>query len=117
MASHLSVENFNTFAGPQLEIATPWETGVCFLPECGRDFEPARPWQIYCCRACEQRGVAEFRKWGHRLAMSSLVHRMGKYEREDQGLRALSRAARRHVGAVQSAWVEDRRERAEGRPG
>ncbi|MFW2541516.1 hypothetical protein ACN2XU_02660 [Primorskyibacter sp. 2E107] len=57
-------------------------------------------------------GEAELRRWGHRMALSALVWRMGKYERQDDGLRDLAASARRHVGLVQSAWLSDRRARA-----
>lgn len=112
---HLVPEDFKTFAHCELAAFSPWREGVCFLPECGRAFEPRRAWQIYCCAACERAGTAEMRRWGHRFALPLLVWRMGKYERHDEGLRDLARAARRHVGAVQSAWMADRQARFEGR--
>jgi len=93
-------------------VAAPWQAGICFLPECGRRFEATRRWQIYCCKECERAGTAELRKWGHRLALSALTWRMGKYEQEDQSICNLTRAARRHVTHVQSAWLADRKARA-----
>lgn len=108
-------EDFRTFAHQELSLITPWRDGVCFLPECGRAFVPSRGWQIYCCEACKRAGVGELRKWGHKLALSALVWRMGKYERESEPLRDLTRAARRHVTHIQSAWLTDRRARAGGR--
>lgn len=115
VARHFEPEDFRTFAHCELEVATPWRNGICFLPECGREFTPSRPWQIYCCSACERKGSAELRKWGHRMALSALIWRMGKYEKEDTGLRDLTRAARRHVTQVQSAWFYDRAARASSR--
>lgn len=112
MARHFVPEDLRSFAHAELAVATPWERGVCFRPECGRVFQPRRDWQIYCCTACERAGVAELRKWGHRLALSALVWRMGKYEVADDGVRALTRAARNHVTHVQTAWLSDRRARA-----
>lgn len=113
VARHNLPESFRVFADRELQRATPWRRGVCFLPECGRAFEPSRDWQMYCCHACERAGVAELRRWGHRLAFSELVHRLGKYETRDAGLRDLSRAARRHISHVQTLWIQDRRDRAE----
>ena len=80
VARHFVPDDFRTFAQSELSVSAPWERGVCFLPECGRVFAPRRDWQIYCCSACERAGVAELRRWGHRLALSSLVWRIGKYE-------------------------------------
>lgn len=109
---HFVPERFSTYAQPQLATCPPWVSGVCFNPGCGRGFQPSRDWQIYCCPACERVGTAELRAWGHRMALPLLVWRSGKYERADAGLRDLSRAARRYVGHVQSAWVADRAARA-----
>lgn len=109
---HFTPEDFRTFAHVELAAFSPFGAGICFLPECGRRFTPRREWQIYCCTACERAGTAELRKWGHRMALSALIWRMGKYEKHDAGLRDLSRAARRHVGHVQSAWLSDRVARA-----
>ncbi|MCG7625558.1 hypothetical protein [Epibacterium sp. Ofav1-8] len=109
---HLKVEDLRSFATVELAVATPWQAGVCFLPECGRRFQPARDWQMYCCTECERAGTAEMRKWGHRMALSALTWRMGKYEKHDTAIRDLTRAARRHVTHVQSAWLSDRQSRA-----
>lgn len=109
---HNVPEDFRTFAHGEFSVSTPWSAGVCFHPECGAVFEPRRNWQIYCCTQCERAGTAELRKWGHRMALSSLIWRMGKYEQHDAGIRDLTRAARRHVTYVQSAWLSDRQARA-----
>lgn len=108
VARHTQPEDFRTFAHRELDQSTPWRCGICFRPECGAEFTPARSWQIYCSTACERAGTAELRKWGHRMAFSALIYRMGKYERADAGVIDLTRAARRHVGYVQSAWLSDR---------
>lgn len=111
VSRHTPPEDFRTFAYGELSEFTPWQVGICFRPECGRMFEPRRSWQIYCCTDCERAGTAELRKWGHRMALSALIWRIGKYEQHDAGIRDLTRAARRHVTHVQSAWLEDRRAR------
>lgn len=111
VARHNPPEDFRTFVHQELVVSTPWEPGVCFQPECGRRFEPRRDWQIYCCTACERAGTAELRKWGHRMALSALVWRIGKHETQDVGVRDLTKAARRHFTQVQSAWWADRRAR------
>lgn len=112
VARHVQPEDFRTFAHAELAVSTPWRAGICFRPECGAAFEPRRDWQIYCCVTCERAGTAELRKWGHRMALPLLVWRMGKYEKKDAGIYDLTRAARRHVGHVQSAWLADRNARA-----
>ena len=110
---HLPPEDCRTFARYELTQATPWERGVCFLPECSARFEPSRDWQLYCCKDCERKGVNEMRRWGHRLALPALVWRIGKYERDNAAVMSLTRAARRHFTQIQSAWLSDRLQRAE----
>lgn len=112
VARHRAPEDFRSFAHQELAVSSPWQGGICFNPSCGAAFEPRRSWQIYCCTACERAGTAELRKWGHRMALSALIWRMGKYEQHDAGIRDLTRAARRHVTHVQSAWLADRQARA-----
>lgn len=112
VARHSEPEDFRSFAHQELAASNPWQGGICFNPSCGAAFEPRRSWQIYCCTACERTGTAELRKWGHRMALSALIWRMGKYEQHDAGIRDLTRAARRHVTHVQSAWLADRQARA-----
>ena len=111
-AGHFVPEDFRTMAHAELDVSTPWNAGVCFLPECGRVFTPRRKWQIYCCPSCEKAGNAEMRKWGKRMAMSALVWRMFKYDQVGTDTQALGRVARRHVTHVQSAWLADRQARA-----
>jgi hypothetical protein len=112
VARHSEPEKFQVYAAPELMAAPPWQEGICFLPECSRPFVPSRDWQMYCCTACERKGMSEMRKWGHRMALPLLVWRMGKYEKKHTGIRDLTRAARRHVTHVQSAWLEDRNRRS-----
>lgn len=113
VASHSEPERFQIFAHNELAAAPPWQSGVCFQPECSRLFSPSRTWQIYCCQACERAATQEARRWGHRLALPLLIWRLGKYERQDQGVINLTRAARRHVTQTQSAWMNDRQIRKE----
>lgn len=108
-------EDFRSFAHRELAASSPWQQGICFNPSCGASFVLRRSWQIYCCTACERAATAELRKWGHRLALSALIWRMGKYEKHDAGIRDLTRAARRHVTYVQSAWLADRQAREQSR--
>jgi len=109
---HFEPEDFRTFAEPELRAAPPWQAGICFRPDCRRAFTPRRSWQIYCCTGCERAGTAELRKWGHRMALPLLIWRMGKYEKDEGGICDLTRAARRHVTHMQSAWLADRKARA-----
>lgn len=117
VARHIVPDDFRSFAHSELAVSAPWVIGICFQPECGRSFTPSRSWQIYCCDDCASKGRAELRTWGHRLALSSLIWRMGKYEQHDAGVRDLTRAARRHVTQVQSAWLSDRLARGSERKG
>lgn len=110
-ATHICTEGFRTYADAELKASPPWVRGICFSPECGVAFKPNRDWQIHCSPACKKAWEIEMRKWGNRLAFSALVWRMGKYEQNDTGVRDLSRAARRHVTQVQSAWLADRNAR------
>ena len=108
MAGHLGLETFQVYARRELIDAPYFERGVCFRPECSKTFKPTREWQMYCCKDCEAKGTAEFRKWGHRLALPSLLHRIGKYETNDASVMARTRAARRYATNVQSEWMRDR---------
>lgn len=110
---HYQPEKFQVYAASELQAAPLWRAGICFLPECSREFEPSRTWQMYCCPACERAGTTEMRKWGHRMALPLLAWRAGKYEQNDAGIRDLTRAARRYVTHAQSAWLEDRKRRSE----
>ncbi len=112
VARHLVPESFRTFAEAELADAPLHQPGRCFNPGCGRDFTPARDWQMYCCAACERAGTAELRVWGHRMALALLAWRMGKYETRDAAIRARTAAARRYLSQVQPAWVADRQARA-----
>lgn len=115
VARHPEPEPFTTYAARELLDAPVWLPGRCFNPGCGRAFRPAREWQIYCCHECERAGTTELRKWGHKTSLPLLTWRLGKYERDDEAIRARTRAARRFVSHVQSAWVDDRARRAADR--
>ena len=112
VARHILPEAFRDFAFAELDAAPLHRPGLCFNPDCGRDFAPARGWQMYCCTACERAGTAELRAWGHRMALALLAWRMGKYEARDKAVRARTAAARRYLSQVQSAWLADRKARA-----
>ncbi|MCG7520863.1 hypothetical protein [Ruegeria sp. Ofav3-42] len=112
VAPHFEPEDLMTFAHGELVEWTPWEKGICFNPGCGRVFTPSRDWQVYCCPKCKAAGTAEMRKWGHRMALSTLIWRMGKYEKTDPAVRGVTNAARRHIQHVTSAWLADRQARA-----
>ncbi len=111
VAVHPEPERFQDVAFAELQIAPPWGDGVCFNPSCGKLFNPARRWQIYCGAACQAAGTAEMRKWGHKMALLLLVHRLGKYDRQNGAVMERTRAARRYVTQVQSARLADRNNR------
>ncbi|WP_300009725.1 hypothetical protein [uncultured Roseobacter sp.] len=112
VARHVAPENFQTACWGEIDAAPYWRRGICFNPGCCAPFEPRRDWQMYCSKACERAGVSEMRRWGHRLALPSLIHRIGKYEAKDDAIRERTRAARRHIAQLQSAWLEERQTRA-----
>lgn len=114
VAPHFAPENFLVFAQPELEAAPPWTVGVCFNPACQKHFTPTREWQIYCSDACANVAKAEMRRWGHKMALPLLLHRIGKYERRDEAVMARTRAARRYLTQGQSAWLAERRAAAGG---
>lgn len=114
VARHMGLENFQTYAFGEIQDAPYWQPGICFNPACGKAFEPRRDWQMYCCKACERAGVAEMRRWGHRLALPSLVHRIGKNGKHPERIQNRTRAAQRYINQVQSAWLEERTTRAGG---
>lgn len=113
MAGHFTLEPFKVYAEPELLSAPIHVPGVCFLPQCSKSFDPKRVWSIYCCTACEAKATAEMRKWGHRMALPLLLHRQDKYNSTDPDIMARTKAARRYVGQVQTAWVRDRQLRLE----
>lgn len=111
---HIFPQKFQVVAWDQIEAAPYWERGVCFNPGCCAKFEPRRDWQMYCSGACERAGTAEMRRWGHRLALPSLVDRMGRWIKGDDAIHARTLIARRHVTELKTAWLSERREKIEG---
>ena len=116
VARHLGHEAFREYAARELSVAPPWARGVCFNPGCSAPFEPRRSWQVYCSAGCEALGKAEMRRWGHRMALPLLVHRLGKYEQRDGDIIEVTRAARRYVTQAQSLWLADRARRRQEVP-
>lgn len=114
VAPHSQVENFRDYAFGEFQASPLWLDGVCWRPECGRSFSKSREWQVYCCTACAGAEKAEMRKWGHKVALPLLVHRITKYEKLDAGLIDLRKVSRRYVSQVQSAWLADRVARSGG---
>jgi len=106
-------ESFAEFAFSELDAAPMHTFGVCYQPECSKRFNPKRAWAKYCCSACERAGRQELRTWGLRMAEAMLCHRVGKYDRKDETVMDRTKAARRYVAQVQSAWLADRQERME----
>lgn len=112
VAPHTETEKFQDYAHAELAAAMPHAQGVCFLPECSASFNPTRDWQIHCCAACAQKTKSEMRTWGHKMAMALLVHRMGKYEKDDDAIRERTKIARRFTARIQSEWLRDRQRRS-----
>jgi hypothetical protein len=57
----------------------------------------------------------DMRRIGHKVAPALLAWRAGKYEKQNDDLRALSRAGRNYVSRVASEWWSDRQRIAAGR--
>jgi hypothetical protein len=105
------VEPFSAARVPLVSVAGVPDAAAgpgCLAAGCGTIWERSRAWQVFCCTACERATVAEFRRWGHRMAPALLVWRVGKYERHDNLIQQRTRAARRFISACQSAWVAER---------
>lgn len=111
--SDIVPEKFADAAYTEIQNAPYWTPGICFNPACSRPFTPTRPWQIHCCKSCKAATDAEMRRFGDLLALPMLVHRMGKYERDDPAILDRTRAARRFATQVQSQWWSSRQTRAE----
>jgi hypothetical protein len=99
---------FGIFAAQELAAAPMVAHGRCEAAGCGAAFDRKRTSQKFCGASCERATVAEFRRWGHRMAPALLVWRVGKYERHDNLIQQRTRAARRFISACQSAWVAER---------
>ncbi|MCW1934552.1 hypothetical protein [Pararhodobacter zhoushanensis] len=113
VAPHFDVEAFADFAFAELLACPLGEPGRCQNPDCQRPFDLRRDWQRYCSDACRAADKKEFRRVGLKAAPALLAHRLGKYETRDPALRALSAAARRYLGELQTHWLRSRRARAE----
>ncbi|EEE38828.1 hypothetical protein RKLH11_2673 [Rhodobacteraceae bacterium KLH11] len=116
-AAHFDFEPFRVAAHGELESFPLVEPGVCLNPVCSRRFVQTRSWQLYCCDACRRMDEAEMRRVGQKAAPALLAWRMGKYEKEDDDLRALSRAGRNYASRLMSEWYSDRLARASERGG
>lgn len=114
-AAHFDLEPFHVTAHRELAEFPLVAPGVCLNPMCSRVFAPVRSWQRYCCETCRKMDETEMRRIGQKAAPALLAWRMGKYEKQDAGLRALSRAGRNYVTRLQSEWYRDRMARASER--
>lgn len=103
-------EDFDEFAWAEIADCPYWEPGVCFRPDCSARFTPISPSHKYCCKSCQRADLAEFRKWGNRLAKACLVWVLGKHAKTPEE-RELTRMARRHVTRLQAEWRDSRKER------
>ncbi|MBB5515785.1 hypothetical protein FHS89_001805 [Rubricella aquisinus] len=113
LAVHFRPEPFSKIAHRELEAYPLSTPGICFNPSCSCSFDMSRNWSLYCSDACRKVGDAEMRRIGHKAAPALLAWRMGKYEKEDEALRALSRAGRNYVARLQGEWYRDRMDRVQ----
>lgn len=113
----VEIEPFAEYAWRELLACPMGEPGHCAHPDCQRPFAAARDWQRYCSASCRAADERETRRIGHKAAPALLAWRMGKYTEtgapDAAARRALSAAARRYLGRLQSDWLRDREARAE----
>ena len=112
LAARFEIEPFADFAFAQLAACPLIEPGICMNPLCSQHFAPSRSWQRYCSTACRKMDELDMRRIGHKAAPALLAWRAGKYEKTDEGLRALSRVGRNYVSRLSSDWWNDRLRRA-----
>lgn len=110
--THSCGPTFEEFAGLEGAFG-PWEPGVCFHAPCSRRFAPKRDWQRFCSAACRRAAQSELRKWGDRMALALLTERMGRYAPKGSTEKLLAAEARRYIGLLQTAWIQERREARE----
>jgi hypothetical protein len=112
--ARFEIEPFKDLAFQELASFSLVETGVCMNPVCSRGFDPSRQWQRYCSQSCRKMDELDMRRIGHKVAPALLAWRAGKYEKQNDDLRALSRAGRNYVSRVASEWWSDRQRIAAG---
>lgn len=116
-AARFEMEPFSVVAFQELAAFPMVEHGVCMNPLCSKQFNTSRSWQHYCSAACRKLDEMEMRRIGQKAAPALLAWRMGKYEKTDADLRALSRAGRNYISQLSSEWFKDRVQRAADRSG
>ncbi len=114
-AARFDFEPFAEVAFAELAACPLVEPGVCMNPLCSQHFAPSRPWQRYCSAACRKMDELDMRRIGQKAAPALLAWRAGKYEKENDDLRALSRVGRNYVSRLSSEWWNDRLRRASER--
>ena len=117
---NIELESFNMFTN---ELARHCAEGVCMNPQYSRPFTPSRASQKYCCEKCRLFGDNELRKVGLMAAPALLAHRLGKNIKkpkagksltpEQEELRRLASWGQNYLAQLESAWLQERRDRAE----
>ncbi|MEP4950073.1 MAG: hypothetical protein ABJU46_03755 [Paracoccaceae bacterium] len=115
LAARFDTEPFAEVAFAELAAFPLVKPGICMNPLCSKHFAPSRSWQRYCSTACRKMDEMDMRRIGHKAAPALLAWRAGKYETENDDLRALSRAGRNYVSRLSSDWWNDRLRRASER--
>lgn len=105
------IEPFSSVAFAELAAHPLSPACICRNPGCSRPFNPTRSWSVYCCAGCREADTAEMRRIGLIMAPAMLAWRMGKNEKIDGDLRALSSAGRSFVGRGLTDWLHDRQRR------
>lgn len=115
LAARFEIEPFADVAFAELAACPLVAPGICMNPLCSTHFAPSRSWQRYCSAACRKMDELDMRRIGHKAAPALLAWRAGKYEKNNDDLRALSRVGRNYVSRLSSDWWTDRLRRASER--
>lgn len=116
-AARFEIEPFADVAFQELANFPLSPHGVCMNPLCACVFDPSREWQRYCSTACRKLDEMDMRRIGQKVAPALLAWRVGKYEKENEDLRALSRAGRNYVSRTASEWFVTRQRNAAAQGG
>lgn len=112
MSALKEIEPFSVFAEVELADMPEAHPGKCALPECTTQMNTRWRHQRFCSAACKKAHTNELRRVGHMIAEATLKWREHKYATDRNSPQyQLCRKARQYIARVQSAWLEDRRER------
>jgi hypothetical protein len=112
-AVHFDHEPFRAVAFRELAEYPLAPPGICMNPCCSLPFAPTRDWQRYCSPECRRMDEAEMRRVGQIAAPALLAWRMGRDQKTETPLRALSRAGRNFYTRLSTDWFNARQARVQ----